>query len=138
MSTLPLAGVGPPAPGAPTPPTPSDPTPPTHSQTVTSKASASSPPAPSTQPTPPTMPTSSTQQILTRLCSKEKQVVQGIRLYPDERIGMQILNPGMRGETMVTAPTKCTSKKKGSINKKTTDGIQESSNIKKAKSQAQS
>ncbi|PPE01547.1 hypothetical protein GOBAR_DD01426 [Gossypium barbadense] len=46
-----------------------------HSQTVASEASASSPPTPSTQPTIPTMPTSSTQQILTRLSSKGKQVV---------------------------------------------------------------
>ncbi|PPE02253.1 hypothetical protein GOBAR_DD00712 [Gossypium barbadense] len=74
-STLPLAGVAPPAPF---PPAPFDPTPPTHSQTVASEASASSPPAPSTQPTPPSMPISSTQQILTRLCSRENKLCKGL------------------------------------------------------------
>ncbi|PPE02783.1 hypothetical protein GOBAR_DD00198 [Gossypium barbadense] len=58
------------------------------------------------------MPISSTQQILTRLRSRGKQAVQGIGLYTDERTGMQILNLGMRGETIVTAPTKCTNKRK--------------------------
>ncbi|PPR98009.1 hypothetical protein GOBAR_AA22654 [Gossypium barbadense] len=65
------------------------------------------------------MPTSSTQQILTRLSSRGKQVVQGIGLYSNERIRQQILNLGMIGETMVTALTKCTNKKKGSNNNET-------------------
>ncbi|KAK5839394.1 hypothetical protein PVK06_008173 [Gossypium arboreum] len=43
---------------------------------------------------------------------------------------MQILNPSMRGETIVTTPTKCTNKKE---DKETTGGTQESRNKKKAK-----
>ncbi|TYH83254.1 hypothetical protein ES332_D02G119700v1 [Gossypium tomentosum] len=62
---------------------------------------------------------SSTQQILTRLRRRGKQVVQGIGLYTDERIRMQILNPGMREETMVIVPTKCTNKRKGNNNMET-------------------
>ncbi|PPS07785.1 hypothetical protein GOBAR_AA12854 [Gossypium barbadense] len=111
LARVPLAAPAPPAAAALAPPAPS--------QTVAFKASASSPLAPSTQPTPPIMPTFSTQQIHTRLRSKGKQAVQEIGLYTDERIGMQILNPSMRGETMVTTPTKCTNKRK---DKETTDG----------------
>ncbi|PPD99014.1 hypothetical protein GOBAR_DD03978 [Gossypium barbadense] len=73
-------------------------------------------------------------QILTRLRSRGKQVVQGIELYTDESIGIQILNLGMRRESMATASTKCTNKRKGSNNKETAGGTQESRNTKKAKS----
>ncbi|PPS09312.1 hypothetical protein GOBAR_AA11334 [Gossypium barbadense] len=62
-----------------------------------------------------------------------KQAVQGIGIYTNERTVIQILNPGMREETMVTAPTKCTNKRKGSNNKETIGGTQESRNTKKAK-----
>ncbi|PPD89743.1 hypothetical protein GOBAR_DD13324 [Gossypium barbadense] len=120
-----------PAAATPAPLAPSDPTSPAPSKTVTSEAFALSPLAPSTQPNPLTMPTSSTQQILTRLRSRGKQVVKGIGLYTDEKTGMQILNPSIKGETMVTAPTKCTNKIK---DKETTCGTQESRNTKKAKS----
>ncbi|PPR91783.1 hypothetical protein GOBAR_AA28901 [Gossypium barbadense] len=43
---------------------------------------------------------------------------------------LQILNPSMRGETIVTAPTKCTNKKE---DKETAGRTQESRNMKKAK-----
>ncbi|PPD77776.1 hypothetical protein GOBAR_DD25291 [Gossypium barbadense] len=85
QSTPPPAGV---LPTTHIPPAPSDHAPPAHSQIVASEASTSSPLAPSTQPTPPTMPTFSTQQILTRLSSRGKQVVQGIMLYTNDRTGM--------------------------------------------------
>ncbi|TYH05754.1 hypothetical protein ES288_A08G106600v1 [Gossypium darwinii] len=119
-----LHSMPPPARVAPAPPAsaalatlaPFDPAPPTP-QTVASEA-----PTLSAQPTPPTMPTSSTQQILTRLRSRENKLTV-----------IQILNPGMREETMVTAPTKCTNKRKGSNNKETIGGTQESRNTKKAK-----
>ncbi|KAG4157871.1 hypothetical protein ERO13_D02G090066v2 [Gossypium hirsutum] len=111
LAGVPLAALAPPAAATPIPPAPS--------QTITFEASTSSPPTPSTQPTPPTMPTSSTQQILTRLRSRGKQAMQEIGLYTNERIGMQILNSGMRGETMMTTPTKCTNKRK---DKETTGG----------------
>ncbi|KAH1097741.1 hypothetical protein J1N35_014662, partial [Gossypium stocksii] len=44
---------------------------------------------------------------------------------------MQILNPSMRWETRMTAPAKCTNKRK---DKETASGTQESRNMKKAKS----
>ncbi|KAH1074529.1 hypothetical protein J1N35_026857 [Gossypium stocksii] len=75
-----------------------------------------------------------TQQILTRLRNKRKQVVQRIRLYTNEKKMMQILKLGIRRETMVTVPTKCINKRKGSNNKETVGGTQESRNTKKDKS----
>ncbi|KAL4376571.1 hypothetical protein GQ457_02G033250 [Hibiscus cannabinus] len=66
--------------------------------------------APSTQLTP------STNEILTRLSRRGQRIVNRLGLYTDERTGMQILNPGFSGETVVTIPRKCTRKRKETNN----------------------
>ncbi|PPD79586.1 hypothetical protein GOBAR_DD23487 [Gossypium barbadense] len=130
ISTPPLSRVALVAPAPPALATPGSPAP---SQTIAFEVFSSSPPVPSTQPTPLTRPPSSTLQILTRIRSRGKEAEQGIGLCTNESIGMQILNPAIKGETMVTIPTKCTNKRKGNNNKETIGGTQESRNTKKAK-----
>ncbi|KAK8689830.1 hypothetical protein V6N13_088540 [Hibiscus sabdariffa] len=77
--------------------------------------------------------TSSTNQLLMRLSTRGKQIVNGLGLYTDERTGMQILNPGFRGETVITLPKRHAKKRKESNNSDVIPISQESRDMKQTK-----
>ncbi|KAK8652736.1 hypothetical protein V6N13_126761 [Hibiscus sabdariffa] len=77
--------------------------------------------------------TSSTNQLLMRLSTRGKQIVNGLGLYTDERTGMQILNPGLRGKTVITLPKGQAKKRKESNNSDVFPIRQESIDTKQTK-----